>query len=192
MDGMYSLWDSLLKKLAIHQELFLTLLANEMAVRICLPSVMDIKIDTYRESITMWLEHILSKTEWTTAVKRGKLSYSAILSTCLKNPNHWTIYLASSIIDTPGCKEAKAIYNERVTKAVALQAEPMLPTVPRTISTENLDQLLPSQRAWLNTEEGLQEQARASQSSEHPVLNSEVGGWQTWRGTWIPRPIGMV
>ena len=191
MDEMYSLWDSLLMKLTIHQELFLILLVEEMVTRICSPSVMDIKIDTYRESTTMWLEHILATDEWTTAIKRGKLSYSSILSMCLKSPNHWTIYLASRIIGTPSCKEAKAIYSERVAKAVAEQAGP-LHSIITTISLENLDQLLPSERAWLNTKEGLQEQDKASQASKDSVLNTENGGWQVWRGTWVPRPIGTV
>lgn len=188
MDEVFSSWDSLLKLFATRQELFLALLADEMVIRITSPSVMDIKIDTYRESIAMWLIHICASQEWISIIKRAKLSYSSILSTCLQNPNHWTALIASSIIDTPGCKEAKAIYRERIASLVTQQAEPSHAII-KTISIENLDQLLPSQRAWLNSDEGLQEQARFSRELEESAFSPGVGGWQSWKGTWIPKPL---
>lgn len=145
---------------------------------------MDIRIDIYRESIAIWLVHILATREWAPAVKRAKVNYSTILSTCLQNPNHWTIYLASSILDAPGCREAKAIYKERVSQAAAQQATPLHATI-RTISIDNLDGLLPSPRAWLDTAEGIDELAKVPQvvALEDPSPNPEVGGWPNGKGT---------
>lgn len=190
MDNTFSMWDSLLKKLTAHQEQFLIILVDEMAIQISSPSTMDTRIDPHREAITMWLEHICSAKDWAAAVKRGKLSYSALLSTCLQNPNHWTIHLASSIINTPGCKEAKAIYKDRVAGAVADQAH-LVRSVARTSFIESPDRLQSSERACGEV------QPQENWELSRPMLrnsleDSEIGGWHKWKGTWVSKPIGMI
>lgn len=192
MDEVFSIWDSLLKNLASRQNQFLTIFADEMVIPIISPSFMDVTIDTYREAVTMWLIHFYTAKEWSATIKRGKLDDHSVLSTCLQNPNHWTLKLAHAIIESPGRKAAQETYGERVRRAVVEQSSSKEPMI-KTISVENLDRLLPSQRAWLETEEGLEEQAKTWQmNAGFPRDDAEVGGWEKWQGGWISKPIGMV
>lgn len=190
MEEVFSWWDVLLKQLTLHQKLFLTLLIDEMLIHLIAPSTMDVKIDTYREAVTMWLVHISTTKGWAASAKRGKLNEDSILSTCLQNPNHWTIHLASAVIHDPSRMKYKEIYGERVAKAAA----EMVNThdhITCSISVENLDLLLPSQRAWLETDEGLSEQATRLGKPITSEDDPEVG-WEKWKGAWISKPIGMI
>ena len=162
MEEMFPVWDSLLKMLSSKQERFLALLVDEMAIHIISPSLMDVTIDSYREVITMWLTHIFTSEIWAAPIKNGKLDDNSIVPTCLQNPNHWTLKLASAISDAPSHKIAKDVYGKRINKAVSEHAKSKEPII-RTISTENHDILLPSYRAWLESEEGLKEQARIAE-----------------------------
>ena len=159
MDEVFSSWDSLLRKLTSHQPRFLTMLTDEMLVHLISPSMLDITIDNYREAIAMWLEQIYTTKGWASAIKRGKLDENVIMETCLQNPNHWTVRLARKIIESSSHKIAKEIYADRVTKATEyLKSKSETPTA-RSISIENFDRLLPSQRKWLDSDEGLAEKA---------------------------------
>lgn len=193
MDEVFSTWDNLLQMLSVHQEQFLTTLIDAMIVHITSPSLMDVKIDPYREAIAMWLIHICTAQQWASTAKKVKLSDNPILSSCLQNPNHWTLQLATAIVEAPGHSLAKELYGERIAKTATayLQREDIL--VP-SISLENLDHLLPSQRTWLESEEGQIEQRRALQQQDtgKSVELSEDGGWEKWKGVWISKPIGLV
>ena len=122
--------------------------------------MLDITIDTYREAITMWLEQIHTNKGWVAAVKRGKLDDNVIMETCLQNPNHWTIRLAGSIVESSSHRIAKAVYKDRVTKATEHLKSKSRTPILRSISIENLDRLLPSQRKWLESDEGSAEKAK--------------------------------
>lgn len=192
MDEVFPVWDSLLKMLSAQQERFLAQLVDEMAMHIISPSLMDMTIDTYREVITMWLTHVFTSENWAATIKHGKLDDNFIVPTCLQNPNHWTLKLASAIFDAPGHKVAKDVYGERISKAVTEHAKAKEPII-RTMSTDSHHSLLPSHLAWLESEEGLREQARIAQgdaggSEEDP----EGGGWERWKGTWVSKPVGLV
>lgn len=192
MDEVFPIWNSLLKLLSSQQERFLALLVDEMAISIISPSLMDVTIDTYREVITMWLTHIFTAEKWAAPIKRVKLDENSIIPTCLQNPNHWTLKLTSALFDAPGHKRLKDVYGKRISKAVAEHAESKEPII-RTISTENYGGLLPSHRAWLETEEGLNEQARIVQEDAGGLdEDPEGGGWEMWKGTWVSKPVGLV
>ena len=173
MDEVFPLWDSLLKKLTLHQSHFLTMLTDEMLVHLISPSMLDITIDTYREAITVWLERIYTTKGWAAATKRGKMDENVIMQTCLQNQNHWTIRLASAIIASSGRKIAKEVYEDRVTQAVQYLSTKSKAPIIRSISIENIDRLLPSQRKWLESEEGLMEKARYEQRSQRCKKQSE-------------------
>lgn len=178
MDEVFPLWESLLKKLTSHQSHFLIMLTDEMLVQLILPSMLDVTIDTFREAITMWLEQIYTTKGWAAATKRGKLDESVVMETCLQNQNHWTVRLAVAVIGSSGHKIAKEVYVDRVSKAADdLHTKTKLPVV-RSISIENLDRLLPSQRKWLESEEGLAEKARYLERTEHlseePELSNQA------------------
>lgn len=185
MDEVFPIWDGLLKLLSSHQERFLSLLVDDMAIHIISPSLMDVTIDTYREVITMWLTHIFTSEIWAATIKHSKLDDNSIVPTCLQNPNHWTLKLASAIFDAVGHKIAKDVYGERIRKAVAEHAkskEPIIQIVP----TDKYESLLPSHRAWLEREGSFQEDVGGLE--EDP----EGGGWERWKGTWVSKPVGLV
>lgn len=192
MEEIFPVWDSLLKMLSSKQERFLALLVDEMAIHIISPSLMDVTIDTYREVITMWLSHIFTSEIWAAPIKNGKLDHNSIVPTCLQNPNHWTLKLASAISDAPSHKIAKDVYGKRINKAVSEHAKSKEPII-RTISSENHEILLPSYRAWLESEEGLNEQARIAKDDAGGLEEDpEGGGWERWKGTWVSKPVGLV
>ncbi len=172
-DEVFPWWDSLLKKLTSHQSYFLTMLIDEMLIHLISPSMLDIAVDAYREAITMWLKQIYTTKGWAAATKRGKLDDNIIMETCLQNPNHWTIRLAVAVTDSSSHKIAKEVYEDRVKKAATeLNSKPRVPLV-RSISIENLDRLLPSQRKWLESEEGLAEKAKYLKRTQRMVEQSE-------------------
>lgn len=193
MDEVFSIWNDLLQLLSVHQEHFLTMLIDAMIVHVTSPSLMDVKIDPYREAIAMWLIHICTAQKWAFTAKKVKLNDDLILTSCLQNPNHWTLQLAKAIVEAPGHSLAKELYGERVAKTATTYLQQNDPLVP-SISLENLDHLLPSQRTWLESEEGQIEQRRALQQQdiERLVELPEDGGWKKWKGVWISKPIGLV
>ena len=117
MDDVFILWDGLLRRLTNHQRLFLILLTNEMSLFLIQPSMLDTKIDEYREAITLWLEHIYTDDQWAAACKRGNLDINVILSTCLMNPNYWTLHLAARIIEDSKYKLIRNTYKAHVMAA---------------------------------------------------------------------------
>lgn len=192
MDEVFPMWDNLLKTLASRKPQFLTIFTDEMVLPLISPSFMDVTIDVYREAITMWLIHITTAKEWSATIKADKFNDHSMLSTCLQNPNHWTLKLATAILDAPGHKAAQETYGERVKRAMAEHSASKDPII-KTISVENLDRLLPSQCAWLESEEGLEAQSKMSQMDAVDARDdAEVGGWGKWKGSWISKPIGVV
>lgn len=193
MVEVFSTWDDLLQVLSVQQEQFLPMLIDAMIVHITSPSLMDVIIDPYREAIAMWLIHICTAQQWASTTKKVNLDDSTILSSCLQNPNHWTLQLATATVDAPGHRLAKEVYGERITQTATAYLQRKDPMV-QSISLDDPDRLLPSQRAWLESEEGQLEQRRALQ--QHVTGNSvellEVGGWEKWKGAWISKPIGLV
>ena len=167
MDATFTLWDSLLRKLTFHQSNFLTMLTDEMMIFLISPSMLDITLDTYREAVAMWLERIYTTKGWVAAIKRAKLDDNVLMETCLQNQNQWTVRLAVTLVRSSGHKMAKEIYGERVAEAAEnVITKPKIPII-RSISIENLNSLLPSQRNWLESEEGRAEKARYLQRIKH-------------------------
>ncbi|KAL9013941.1 MAG: hypothetical protein Q9173_001378 [Seirophora scorigena] len=90
MEGVYMIWDQLLEQLAAHQSQFLRLLTNEMTAQLVAPHHGQPANDAVREGVSMWLEHIYTSSFWHLAAKRSGLEDTAMISTCLQNPNQWT------------------------------------------------------------------------------------------------------
>lgn len=193
MDEVFSTWYDLLQMLSVQQEQFLTMLIDAMIVHITSPSLMDVSIDPYREAIAMWLIHICTAQQWAPTAKKVNLIDNPILSSCLQNPNHWTLQLAMAIVDAPGHSLAKELFGERIAKTATAYLQRKDPLV-QSISLDNLDHLLPSQRTWLGSEEGQIEQRRSAQQQDtgKSFELSENGGWEKWKGVWISKPIGIV
>ena len=158
--SVFPLWDGLLRRMAFHQSEFLTMLTAEMMILLISPSKLDIALDSYREALAMWLEWIYTNKGWVAAMKRGKLDDKVIMETCLRSPSHWTVRLAVALIGSSGHEMARGVYADRVNKAAEGLSFNSKTPIFRPISIENLDRLLPSQRGWLESEEGPVEKAR--------------------------------
>lgn len=193
MDEVFSTWDDLLQMLSLQQERFLPMLIDAMIVHITSPSLIDVIINPYREAIAMWLIHICTAQQWASTTKKVKLDDNTILSSCLQNPNHWTLQLATAIVDAPGHRLAKELYGERIEKIGVAYLQRNY-AIAQSTSLDELDHLLPPRRAWPESEEGqiLQKRALQQQDAGDSVDHSEVGGWEKWKGTWISKPIGLV
>ena len=148
MDDFFPLWDPLIKKLSKHQLCFLEVLTDAMAIQIALPTCRDISTDPYREAITMWLERIFASKLYAPVLKRAKLDYSSILSTCLNSPNQWTIRLAKCIMRAPSHDLEKAMYSDRLEKLLHDQAPPD-PCSVALAADDFSASLLLWQRHWL-------------------------------------------
>lgn len=186
MDGIFSLWGSLLKQLTCHQGPFLTLLVEALTVQIISPSRTESTIDASREAVTFWLLEIYVSKEWSAARKRGKLSVDALLSTCLQTPNPWTSPLASAITNEPGHRRLKEIYGDRIAASVTEQATTDNSPI-RRIAAGDLADLLAYQKIWLETTMGPGESVNEAQS---PML--PTGGWAKWDGKWTAKPFGTI
>ncbi|KAI4163437.1 MAG: hypothetical protein LQ342_002944 [Letrouitia transgressa] len=116
-DEAFNIWDPLLKSLAIRQRLFLTVLVDKMLYFLTLPSKSDMNIETFREAMFMWLEHIYAKKTWSNVTKRDRTDGNAMVVLCLQNHHRLTARLAMSIIQHPGRARLAKLYGERVTKA---------------------------------------------------------------------------
>lgn len=97
MDEVFGLWDQLLQELATQTFLFLHLLSVMLVSQLAAP--MDKLYFNYalRTKAYGWLEHIYTSDCWHTAIKRHGAAEKDIIGACLKNPNQWTIPLASAI-----------------------------------------------------------------------------------------------
>ncbi|KAL9047200.1 MAG: hypothetical protein Q9214_000171 [Letrouitia sp. 1 TL-2023] len=116
-DEPFTIWDPLLKSLAIHQRLFLTVLVDKMLYFSILPSTSDMNVETSREAMFMWLEHIYATKAWSNITNRDRVDGNAMVVLCLQNYHHLTARLAMSIIQHPGRTRLAILYGERVNKA---------------------------------------------------------------------------
>ncbi|KAI4092547.1 MAG: hypothetical protein LQ344_003393 [Seirophora lacunosa] len=118
MEGVCIIWDQLLKQLTAQQGQFLRLLTNEMTAQLVAPHHGQSANDAVREGVSMWLEHIYTSSFWHLAAKRSRLEDSAIISTCLQNPNQWTVRLASSITQRSRHEQIRQLFGPLVAKAL--------------------------------------------------------------------------
>ena len=133
MDHVFELWDDLLKRLTVHQRNFLLTLTDEMSILIIQRSLLDVRIDEYREAVAMWLEHIYTDKVWKGARLRGKLDVNTIMHTCMMNPNYWTLPLAVAIIEDPMYPGAKSRYSDIIFKAMKTYNIPYQRDNPETM-----------------------------------------------------------
>ena len=71
----------------------------------------------------MWLEHIFTAKDWRKALKRSNIDMNVIMSTCMMNPDHWTLRLATAIMGSPVTELLKNFYAEQVKEASEAQAQ---------------------------------------------------------------------
>lgn len=117
MEEACVIWDQLLEQLAAEQRQFLSLLTDKMAAQLIAPQHVQSPNDTFREGISMWLEHIYTSRFWHQAAKRSGLDDTAIISTCLQNPNKWTVRLASSITQRSNREQVQQFFGPLVAEA---------------------------------------------------------------------------
>lgn len=116
-DEAFNIWDPLLKSLAIHQRLFLTVLVDRMLHFLTLPSTSGMNVETFRDAMFMWLEHIYATKTWSKVANRDRVDGNAMLVLCLQSHHQLTARLAMSIIQQPGRARLAKLYGERVGKA---------------------------------------------------------------------------
>jgi len=198
MDDYFSLWDPLIKKVSAHQLDFLEVLTDQLAIQMILPTCLDVSIDPYRQAVMLWLERIFTSKLYATPIIRAKIDYNDILSTCMNCQNHWSVRLAQSIVQAPRRTFEKAIYGERLEKAIQDLAEPRW--VP--IVQHDAKSIPREDKAFAESGSNLQSGADKTSNSDgitEPSLDAKdddgdaaVGGWQRWKGKWHPKDIGMV
>lgn len=118
MDGVFVIWDQLLEELAMQQNQFLKILTDEMVAQLVKPQDLLPTDNAYREGVFTWLEHIYTSQVWEKAVNRSRLDNRAIISTCLQNPNGWTLRLASSITQRAGREKIQRVFGPLVAEAM--------------------------------------------------------------------------
>ena len=188
MDGIISMWSTILKHLTFHQRPFLNLLTQKLIAQIISPSMIDPKVDAHRETVHFWLLEIYAGREWSSARKRGKINANDLLIICLENPNLWTYSTAFALINQPVCRKLGQVYKDRITAPVTMtaQAAPDDSQAPK-ISEEKLADLLAYQKVWLAE---LEISRREEKGAGSPKIGA--GGWQKWAGDWTAKPFGTI
>lgn len=114
---MHVLWDYLLLRLAELDSSFSAVLVQRMVACLTVSRKSDTAGDTFSEKITSWLTQIFTTETWRKATKRAKLDVMGIVSTCLENPNPWSIALASTITRSSTSNAARNLYGPLVAEA---------------------------------------------------------------------------
>ena len=162
MDDFFPYWDPIVKKLSAHQQCFLDLLIDQMAIQITYPTPMDVTVDEYREAITMWLERIFVSKVYSAAVKRAKINHYEIVLTGIYNANFWTIRLLRCIMAAPQHKIIKELFAEKL------------------------------EEIWRKFGGGKPHSQEGDGTTPvRADEGEEEGGWKRAKN-WVPKPFGMV
>lgn len=95
LDDMFDKWDGLLQAIIQRQPGCLTALAEELLNELAFTALPNPKENTYCEGLYLWLDHILTSTEW--GPSRRVLSLAYITEICNQDWNYWTEKLRTSI-----------------------------------------------------------------------------------------------
>lgn len=93
-------WERLLQMVVENQSSFLSVLTDEMVNEVAFTDTKDPKNSPFCEGLYMWLDRILTSSQWEPS--RRLLSSSYILAVCDVNSNHWTELLKERIRDAGG------------------------------------------------------------------------------------------
>ncbi|KAL8938970.1 MAG: hypothetical protein Q9216_003618 [Gyalolechia sp. 2 TL-2023] len=111
------LWDPLLLRLAESQGQILALLTDHMIAHLVTPRRSDITEDAVQKRVLGWLTQVYTAESWGKAARRAQLDDVAVVSTCLQNPNRWSIGLATAITMCSKSYIARDLYGPLVTAA---------------------------------------------------------------------------
>ncbi len=117
MDVVFLLWDQLLQELATQTSLFLHLLSVMLVSQLAAPMNKLYVDDALRTKAYAWLEHIYTSHGWHKAIKGHEAAEKDIISACLKNPNKWTIPLASTITQCSSREPIREFFDPLVAEA---------------------------------------------------------------------------
>ena len=116
MHQIFALWDECLMRLTFHQNRFLSTFLDESCFALVLPTQIDPKVDDYRESVVMWLLHILIHPKWNTSREVGCVIIDSVVQICISNPTCWTLRLVTALLDHPKHRELRQRYSELIEK----------------------------------------------------------------------------
>lgn len=92
---MFAKWDGLLQTIVQRQPACLTALAEEVLNELAFTAVLNPKEDAHCEGLYMWLDHILTSTEWKPS--RRVLSLAYVTEICRQDWNYWTEKLRTRV-----------------------------------------------------------------------------------------------
>ncbi|KAI9837227.1 MAG: hypothetical protein M1819_000301 [Sarea resinae] len=220
MDGIFVMWEDLLKRLTNHQHRFLRILVEEMTIKLVQPSQLDVQFDAYRQAVYMWVIRILKSEEWALRRRRYYRDQSGVISTCIMGPNFWSRDLARSLVEA-GDEVLKEQWDELVGVPMKKHGSSRRSSSDGTISSEiarareEADELNRVLANALNSEASSDEsedsadarvgvernisygrgtslyQDEIDDQDESDISLSEYG-WSKWKGPWASKPIGLL
>lgn len=95
MDSIFTKWERLLQLVIEHHPPFLAVLAEEMVNELAFSSIPDPKSSPFCEGLYLWLDHMLTSTQWQPS--RRLLSFAYILAVCDGISNQWTSVLGERL-----------------------------------------------------------------------------------------------
>ena len=110
MHNIFDLWDNFLMQLTLHQSRFLSIFVDETCLTLIRPTQINPQVDDYRESIKMWLLHVLTNTSWENSREAGCVVVESVLQVCFSNPSYWTLRLAMALMKDPRYTGLKQCY----------------------------------------------------------------------------------
>ncbi|KAI9790704.1 MAG: rRNA-processing protein las1 [Peltula sp. TS41687] len=209
LDPAFAIWTPLLRSLSTHQQAFLSTLVDELLIQLTLPSSLDVALDSYREAVYLWLRYILTDETWSAARRRWSagLDMDCVVATCLMGQNVWSVKLVAELVcgDAGGLDERVELRRDWAELVRIALAE--LNGGRRGVEWEEEGEG-EGEGEGGESDDGVEEMDVQQQSRGENDLVDEGGqldgmdhddvvvddgpGWRMWRGTWIPKPIGMI
>ncbi|KAI4147129.1 MAG: hypothetical protein L6R39_003225 [Caloplaca ligustica] len=118
MDDLFMIWDQLLKELAAQHDQFSKRLTDVMVAQLITPEILSPSDEMLQRGVFAWLEHIYTSPFWDKTLTRNRLDSTAIVTTCLQNPNRWTISLASLITQNTRHTQSRQFSGPSVVEAM--------------------------------------------------------------------------
>ncbi|KAI9816871.1 MAG: rRNA-processing protein las1 [Pycnora praestabilis] len=216
MDGVFLLWDDLLKRLTLHQRSFLRILTDEMSNLLVQPSGLSVQFDSYREAIYLWLVHISTSEPWAASRNKWSFRLDNVVSSCIMGPNHWSLKLSSLLMEV-GDEHLKNQWADVVSiQAGQIDIDGDIDTSEsesdESDSGEQSESKVdedgelkivehPSEKAARKSIRKLvrpvKRQDRPGKEDEWEDVDedsesSNAPGWRKWKGPWAAKPIGMI
>lgn len=91
-------WEQLLQMVIESDPSFLAVLTEEMLNDLAFSGVPDLKNNSYSEGLYMWLDHMLTSSQWESS--RRLFSFAYVNAVCDGSPNHWTELLQDRLRKT--------------------------------------------------------------------------------------------